>query len=344
MNRYLEAYVLPTPLRWRVREYFHARRECQRRLETSKAVHALSASLQVEVIMEVQRQFIERVPFLKRVEGPCLAQVRRWPRAPLQLDLVSPRLAQISMAMRRCSRQRGRLAPEPLRHRARARAPPRHILDGQRRRRRADRGPADLLAHRPPRAMSYLEYRTLSHKALHTILEQFPETRMRLRTAVFVALARHVISTALGALASPASMRKTGTSGLPPRQRAERGQQGGDQAEGPRQSSRDGALEGIGRRAQTTMESGLAVEKLKEMQQTATSGTPRAARGGRVASRDHQAARGARRPAPRPAAVSSQRAKACSSSFAVAAAAADAVASTVPEEGRSHDKIGRLDY
>ena len=45
------------------------------RLETSKAVQALSASLQVEVIMEVQRQFIERVPFLKRVEGPCLVRI-----------------------------------------------------------------------------------------------------------------------------------------------------------------------------------------------------------------------------------------------------------------------------
>ena len=45
------------------------------RLETSKAVRALSPSLQVEVVMEVQRPFFERVPFLKHAEPPCCVQI-----------------------------------------------------------------------------------------------------------------------------------------------------------------------------------------------------------------------------------------------------------------------------
>lgn len=75
MNSYLEMHKLPKSLRLRVREYLHAQRECQTRLETSKAVQALSPSLQVEVLMEVQKHFFDKVPFLRRAEAPCVVQI-----------------------------------------------------------------------------------------------------------------------------------------------------------------------------------------------------------------------------------------------------------------------------
>ena len=180
MNSYLEMHRLPQGLRLRVREYLHAQRDCQSRLETSKAVSALSPSLQVEVIMEVQKHFFERVPFLRNAEAPCVVQVclemSSGVFAPGELAL----LQHMYVIERGVVLHRGRVLTfgkvwghEDV------------ILDD------------DLIRYartERARAMSFMEYRGLARDALQRIVRQFPQTRKSLRRrAIYVALRRQMV-------------------------------------------------------------------------------------------------------------------------------------------------------
>ena len=174
---------LPVALQRRAREYLHAQRDCQVRFETSKAVSALSPSLQVEMIMEVQRVFFECVAFFKNVEPPCCVQLSMAMRSGVFAPGELASTHQLYVIDRGLALYHGRILSwgktwgedDVL------------LTDGL----------LTYLRTARARAMTYLEYRSLSRDALHEIVDQFPSTRKKLRrSAIFVALARCMVAKA----------------------------------------------------------------------------------------------------------------------------------------------------
>jgi len=182
-TNFLELHELGTPLGRRVREFLYAKRECQQRLETTKVVRHLSPALQVEVIMETQKTFFSRVRFLRAAEEACCVQV--------------------ALAM-----SSGVFAPGELAHLLHMYVLERGLAyyNGRIMIRGTMWGEQDVILPdglvkyanlERARAMTYMEYNGISRDALLTVIERFPSTKARLRrTAIWIALSRHMVSSA----------------------------------------------------------------------------------------------------------------------------------------------------
>ena len=165
------------------REYLHAQRDCQARLETSKALSALSPSLQVEIIMEVQKDFFDRVAFLKHAEAPCCVQISLAMHSGVFAPGELASKQHLYVIERGVVLYRGQIL-----NRGKVWGDDDLLLpDGLMKYARVDRA----------RAMTYMEYRSLSREGLQLVLEQFPVTRRQLRKrGIYVALARHLVALA----------------------------------------------------------------------------------------------------------------------------------------------------
>lgn len=183
MNAFLSAHCLSPAMCVRVREYLYAQRDCQMRLETAKAVKALSPSLQVEVLMEVQRDFFQRVPFLREAEAPFCVQITLAMDSGVFAPGELASLLHLYVIERGLALDHGRILST-----GKTWGENEVILT---------EGLLSFAREERARAMTYLEYRGISRDALQAVVNQFPATRTQLRRrAVFIATARKMVQLA----------------------------------------------------------------------------------------------------------------------------------------------------
>jgi len=183
LNLFISSHHIPKAMGLRMREFLQAQRYCQLRLETAKSLHSLSPTLQVEVITHVHKLLFEKIFWLRRVDQSTAVLIAM----RMHSSVMAP--GEVASLRRMYVIERGLVL-----YAARVLTSGRHwgiddiiLTDNLLKYELTDRA----------RAMSYVEYRSLSRADVMAVVELIPECKAVLRKlAIYVALRRFMVNAA----------------------------------------------------------------------------------------------------------------------------------------------------
>jgi len=190
INLFISLHGLPQDMQMRMREYLHAQRNCQMRLETAKSISALSPSLQVEVIMYVHQTLFDKIWYLRHVEPSICVQLA----LKLNSSVMAP--GELASLRRMYIIERGMVlyAGKVLTSGKLWGVDDIILTAGLLKYERLDRA----------RTMSYVEYRELSRDDFMEVVANEPMSqRLFRKLAILVALRRFMIAQAASVRSSP---------------------------------------------------------------------------------------------------------------------------------------------
>ena len=180
LNEFMEHHHLPVEMRRRLREYMHQQKSQMLLAFSHQAIPLLSPGLQVEVILQVHRHWIQKVWFLKKTEQIC--QVR------------------VALAMKLRTFAPNDIAPQRflfVMHRGLV------VFGGRVLSRGMCWGDDVILSDNNyflpylARAMTYVDVGMLGRDLFMSIISEFPDSfRVVRRATILLALRRHVVAAA----------------------------------------------------------------------------------------------------------------------------------------------------
>jgi len=181
LNQFININQIPKPMAGRMRNFMQAQRYCQMRLETAKSLYALSPTLQVEVITYVHKPLFNKVWYLSHIDKSTAVLIAQ----RMHSSVMAP--GEVPLLRRMYIIERGLVL-----YTAR-------VLTSGKMWAVDDIILTDALLHYErtdrARAMTYVEYRSLSRADLMDVVMPIPEAKAVLRKlAIYVALRRMLIA------------------------------------------------------------------------------------------------------------------------------------------------------